>query len=114
VGRFDVDKITMVAMTRNKFADKPSKSNGIGRMFSALLSYAVSPKGCTLNPCRRLAMMPVGSGQEPYLEVQIARFRDANPYGTHTRLAFELCLLTALSISDAGRVTADQLRGMLT
>jgi integrase len=116
VGGFPVAQITMqhVAKVRDKFQATPAKANGVSRMFSRLLGYAVAPLGwIASNPCQRLKLMKVGSGQAPLLEAEIARFRDKNPIGTPARLAFEICLATALRISDIVKVTRDQLREML-
>jgi hypothetical protein len=116
LGPFPVSRITMqhVAKVRDKFQETPAKANGVSRMFSRLLSYAVAPSGwIAVNPCQGLKLMKHGNGQSPLLEIEIARFRNANPIGTRARLAFEICLATALRISDVVMVTRDQLRELL-
>jgi integrase len=116
VGGFAVSQIKLVhiAKVRDKFQATPAKANGVSRMFSRLLTYAVAPLGwITVNPCQKLKLMKVGSGQTPLLEAEIARFREKNPIGTRARLAFEICLATALRISDIVKVTRDQLGEML-
>jgi integrase len=116
VGCFPVNQIAMlhVAKVRDKFQATPAKANSVSQMFSRLLTYAVAPLGwIPVNPCQKLKLMKVGNGQAPLLEAEIARFREKNPIGTRARLAFEICLATALRISDIVKVTRDQLREML-
>jgi hypothetical protein len=45
VGGFPVSQIKLVhiAKVRDKFQATPAKANGISRMFSRLLTYAVAP-----------------------------------------------------------------------
>lgn len=93
------------------YAEMPTLARSIGRTMSLLFSYALDKlQWIEANPFLRMQNQRVRrqkeSGQRPYTEAEIARFRQANPLGSRERLAFEIALVTALRIEDIVNVPA--------
>lgn len=102
-----------VTMIRDKLAaDRPAWANAVVRVLSAALTFAWKDlEWIDSSPCQKMNLPKGGDGPLHYTEAEIDRFREAEPYGTRARLAFEIFLATAVRIEDSTLVETDTLRG---
>lgn len=114
IGGFQVKDVRRkhAMMIRDKLAaDRPAWANAVVRVLSAALTFAKDLEWIESSPCQKMGFPKGGEGQIPLSEAEIARFRDAEPYGTRARLGFEIMLGSACRIDDGTHVETDALRG---
>lgn len=116
VAAFEADLMDLLIA---KFVETPALQSGIRRTMSVVLGFAVRIlKWVPINPLFRVQKVrrkgrKAEGVRTPLSEAKIERFRACNPYGSRSRLTFELALCTGLRREDLTKVLVEDIEGAM-